>query len=74
MVEVCYRSGHHKVHGVEFPHQVLQLLPTHPALSGWASKKLEELQVFSLWKGNRACLRVDTPPQHLFFAGPVALA
>ena len=74
VVEVCYRSGHRKVHGAEFPHQALQFLPAHPEMRGWDSKQLEELQVFSLRKGNLARLRVDPPPQHLFFAGPVALA
>ena len=30
--------------------------------------------MFPIWKGNRARLRVDLSPQHLFFVGPAALA
>ena len=67
VVEVCYRSGHCKLHGAEFSHQALQFLPAHPALRGRDGEQLEELQVFLLWKGNHDCLRVNPPPQHIFF-------
>ena len=62
------------MHGEEFLQQALQFLPAYPELRGRDGKQLEELQVFLLWKGNRARLCVDLPTQHLFFAGPVALA
>ena len=70
VVEVCYRSRHHK----ELPHQALQFLPSQPSLRVRDGEQLEELQVFLFWKGNCARLHVNLPPQHLIFSGPVALA
>ena len=59
-----------------------QIFPTKRSSSFWpirrlrgqGGKKLEEFQVFLLWKDDRARLCVDQPPQNLCFAGPVALA
>ena len=74
VVDVCYRSGHRKVHGSEFPHQALQFLQAHPTLHGRDGEKLEEFQVFRLWEGNCAHFCVNQPPQNFFLAGPVAIA
>ena len=46
---------------------------SHLALHGWYNNQLEEILVFLLWKGNRARLGVNPPPQHLFLAGPITL-
>ena len=48
VVEVCYSSGHRKVHGAELPHQALQFLPYHTALYGRDGEEFKEFQVFPL--------------------------
>ena len=71
---MCHCSGHREVHEVDFPHQAPQFLLDYPELHGQDGEKLEEFHMFSLCKANRARLRVNQPPQNLFYAGPVALA
>ena len=65
-VEVCYRSRHLHVHGVDFTHQALQFLPAHPALRGWYGDKLKEFQLFLLWEGGRAAFVLISHPKNSF--------
>ena len=74
MVEVCHYYRHDEFKGVELTHQSLQYLPDYTALRGQYGEKLKDFQVFPLWEGDRASLRVDQPTQNLSHAGPLDLA